>query len=556
MRKLFAISGLLVTALTAACGASSHPTNNPALDSGGIFDGAAKGDVAAGAGHDTARPPDSAGAGVDTGTADLSGTGSGGTGGRTVVGMGGSGGAGSDALAATSGAQGSDAPTATGGTSPTDGPIATGGTGGGGIAGTTRIAGNTSTAGNTNAAGTSGSAGRTATAGTSGSAGTSGGGGSTGIAGAADNVAQVSVDFGLPTIGYLNGLFATITVCVPGTSQCQTVDHVLVDTGSTGLRVLKSALTLSLPAQTNDSGVALAQCGQFVSGFTWGPLRSADLKIAGEQATGLAMQVIEESTYPVPSGCTGTDNSTADTLRANGIIGIGTFMQDCGSACAATPGTRSSNPGLYYACTSARRGGCVVAAVPTAKQLINPVALFSQDNNGTIIELPTISASGAPSVAGALVFGIGTRDNNGLGQATVLQLDDYGEFLTTYPTSGNSSSAFADSGSNALYFANAGSTRIPTCSKYPGFYCPRSTLSLSATIHDAPGVVAVTVNFSIANAETLFATQNNVAFYNLGGTTTMAGTFDWGLPFYFGRNVYASIEGQPTPAGTGPFIAF
>jgi hypothetical protein len=569
MRNLFAISGLLVIALTAACdGASSHPK---ATTDGGLSDGAA------GAGKDTAG---------DAGTLDLSGAaGAGGAGGRTVVGAGGSGGAAAATTIATGGGEGSDGPPAKGGSSSTDGPAATGGTGGAGSAGTTGSAVTPSSAGTTSAAGTSGTAGRTATAGTSGSAGASGsagrtatagtsgsagrtstagtsgsagtsGGGSTGIATPADNVVAAVVDFGLPNIGYVNGLFVSVTVCVPGTTQCQTIDHVLVDTGSTGLRLLKSALTLSLPAWTNSSGVTLAECTQFVSGFTWGPLRSADLTIAGEQANGLAVQVIGETTYPVPSACTGTNTSNADTLRANGIIGVGSFLQDCGPACATTPGSRSSNPGVYYACSSSAKGGCVAAAVPTAKQITNPVALFSQDNNGTIIQLPTVPANGAASVTGALIFGIGTRDNNGLGQATVLPIDNGGRFLTAYPANGNTTFAFIDSGSNALYFANAGSTRIPTCTTAKGFYCPRSTLNLSATNQDATGAVSATVNFSIANAETLLARGNNVAYYNLGGTSAMGGYFDWGLPFYFGKSVYASIEGQSTPVGTGLFVAF
>ncbi|MGB8296334.1 MAG: DUF3443 family protein [Polyangia bacterium] len=571
MRNLFAISGLLVTALTAACeGASSPPK---ATTDSGLSDGAA------GAGKDTARAPDSVGdamgTGADASTADLSGAvGAGGMGGRTVVGAGGSGGAaGSDALSASGGAEPSDGPPAKGGTGATDGPAATGGAGGAGLAGTTSSGGAPSSAGTTSAAGASGtagntasagrsgstgaSAGKTATAGTSGSAGTSGG--STGIASPADNVVAATVDFGLPNIGYLNGLFVTVTICVPGTSQCQTVDHLLVDTGSTGVRVLKSVLPLSLPAWTNDSGVALAECAQFVSGYTWGPLYSADVKIAGEQASGLAIQVIEESTYPVPSACSavGVDNSTADTLRANGIFGIASLLQDCGSACAAAPGRRSANPGMYYACSSAKTGGCQVAAVPTTKQLVHPVSLFNQDNNGTIIQLPTISANGAASVTGALIFGIGTRDNNGLGQATVLPLDQYGEFVTKYPSTGTGSRAFIDSGSNALYFPTSGSTRIATCAKpYTGYYCPSSTLNLSATYQDSGGTVTLTVNFSIANAVSLFSHANNVAYSNLGGTAAVGGYFDWGLPFYFGRNVYTSIEGQSTSVGTELFVAF
>jgi len=81
----------------------------------------------------------------------------------------------------------------------------TGGTGEAGMPGTT--GGRTGVTGGIGAGGTIRIAG-----GTSGNAGAMGTGGTTGIATAADNVAMVSVDFGLPNIGYLNGLFATITV--------------------------------------------------------------------------------------------------------------------------------------------------------------------------------------------------------------------------------------------------------------------------------------------------------------------------------------------------------
>jgi hypothetical protein len=32
--------------------------------------------------------------------------------------------------------------------------------------------------------------------------------------------------------------------------------------------------------------------------------------------------------------------------------------------------------------------------------------------------------------------------------------------------------------------------------------------------------------------------------------------FDWGLPFFYGRNVYAAVEQQSTPGGSGPYIAY
>jgi hypothetical protein len=33
-------------------------------------------------------------------------------------------------------------------------------------------------------------------------------------------------------------------------------------------------------------------------------------------------------------------------------------------------------------------------------------------------------------------------------------------------------------------------------------------------------------------------------------------SFDWGLPFFYGRTVYTAIENQSTPAGVGPYFAF
>ena len=44
------------------------------------------------------------------------------------------------------------------------------------------------------------------------------------------NVASLTVNAG-PAGDYANGAFTSVTVCTPGTSTCQTIDGVLVDTG-------------------------------------------------------------------------------------------------------------------------------------------------------------------------------------------------------------------------------------------------------------------------------------------------------------------------------------
>jgi len=63
------------------------------------------------------------------------------------------------------------------------------------------------------------------------------------------------------------------------------------------------------------------------------------------------------------------------------------------------------------------------------------------------------------------------------------------------------------------------------------------------------------VTFSVANALGLAATGNR-AFYNVAGTFG-APFFDFGLPFFYGRNVYTGIEGKTTPgASAGPYFAY
>jgi hypothetical protein len=374
-----------------------------------------------------------------------------------------------------------------------------------------------------------------------------GGGSSTpqNIAPAATNVQAISVNGG-PTNNYANGVFATVTVCVPSTSNCQTIDDVLVDTGSYGLRLLSSsgggALTLALPTQSGPIG----ECAPFVEGFTWGPVASADIQISGEKASGVPVQIIDSTFATVPSGCQSFGVSEIDTislLGANGLLGVGPFLQDCGTACTQTG---SGNPGLYWNCVSVP---CTVAAQPLAQQVANPVGSFATDNNGVIVELPGVSAPQA-SISGSLVFGIGTQSNNSPTGVSVFPLNSSAEITTNFQ--GQSYPAFLDSGSNAFFFLDSTTTSIPICSDDTGFYCPNSTANLSATM--ASGSTSSSVNFSVENADNLFSNQSAAVFPGLAGPNT--GIFDWGLPFFFGRNVFTAIESATTPVGTGPYWAF
>jgi Protein of unknown function (DUF3443) len=402
-----------------------------------------------------------------------------------------------------------------------------------------------------------------------------GSGSTSGSSGASNSMALV-VDGGplgargVP-VGYANGAFVTVTVCIPGSGNCQDIDHVLVDTGSSGLRLLANdgraggKLTLQLPQQRDTAGNAIAECEQFLDGFTWGSVRLADVRLGGETASAIPIQVISEATLAVPAHCAsfGVDEDTLEGpsgLLTNGILGVGLFRQDCGDACAVDPAAAGSpNPGLYYACNAS--GQCTETAVQTGAQVTNPVAMFASDNNGVILQLPSVAATGAPTVTGSVIFGIGTRSNNGLGNATVFPVDGTARILTLFPPNGTSYPSFIDSGSNGIFFLGTVETGLPTCQQGSGFYCPTNPVNLSATNRGANGTPDGLVNFSIGSAEALFS-SNNTAFSNLGGPNAglpslhIPASFDWGLSFFYGRSVYTAIEGASTPGGTGPYFAY
>ena len=365
------------------------------------------------------------------------------------------------------------------------------------------------------------------------------------------NVVSVVVDAGPAGTSDVNTLFTTVTVCVPGsTTSCQTIDHIQVDTASYGLRILAPALTLSLPVQTMTNGDSLVECTQFVDGYSWGPVASADVQISGETAHSVPVQVIGDPSFTnIPAACsgTGTEEDTVAAFGANGILGVGVFAQDCGAGCVSTV-----DNGDYYACTSTQ---CQPTTAALTSQVPNPVTLFTADNNGVIIQLPSVAAQGAATVAGSMFFGIDTQSNNKSGSQSVITLDNFGEFETAF-NGAILSQSFLDTGSNGVYF-NDSSLTACTATNVKDFYCPASTQNLTAAVQGQNGV-SVNISFSVDDAQTLGANDPTfVVFPTLAGPFPgTTASFDWGLPFYYGRSVYTVIENSTTSVGTGPYVAF
>jgi hypothetical protein len=377
------------------------------------------------------------------------------------------------------------------------------------------------------------------------------------------NVLPVTVNGGLfpSTAPYLNGVFTTVKICVPNTATCQSIDNVLVDTGSAGLRLLASQVTIPLPVLADSNNNTLNDCIQFLDGsFLWGNVVQADIVLGGEVALATSVQSIATPGFSIPSGCTGTNEDTQQTLGANGILGVGPEPFDCGLNCDVN-GPNSSPPPVYYLCSSS--GNCTATFVSCGSicgdpatspnvQVTHPVFNFSSvDNNGVLLQLPAVSGETA-TVNGSLIFGIGTESNNGLGSATILTLDLTDSFTTNLPGQ-TLSGSFIDSGSNGLFFPQLNS--LPNiCSDNSSWYCPPSNTPYTATNIGANNVTS-TVNFSVDNFDTVTtANPNDFAFSNLAGPST--GGFDWGLPFFYGRNVFTAIDGTAVGNVPGPFYAY
>jgi hypothetical protein len=388
-----------------------------------------------------------------------------------------------------------------------------------------------------------------------------GSGGPTPVPGS--NVAAITVDGGpAAAINGINSPYVSVTVCQPGSSSnCQVIDHVLLDTGSTGLRLLATVAnsSLALAQEKDTANQPLFECLQFGDrSYTWGSVRLADVQIADGKAQNLPVQLIGDPAAPTaPSECslglTANPLPAADTvaaLNANGILGIGVFREDCGSGCTQPPGAGQIYQ--YYVCAAS----CTGVTADTTLQVQNPVYRFASNNNGVVIELPAVGANGSFGARGSLILGINTQGNNALGNATVLPVDALG-FLTTVYNGQTLAHSYIDSASKGLYFDDA----FPVCdaaSVAGGLYCPGASapLALTATVQGSDGSTKQ-VDFSVGDALTLLQAQPTYnAFSNFGGPLGDATAFDWGLPFFYGRSVFVAIEGQSTTGATGPYFAF
>lgn len=390
------------------------------------------------------------------------------------------------------------------------------------------------------------------------------------------NTLAVIVDAGpVAAGGAINRPYVTVKVCVPGSTTCANVDHVMLDTGSWGLRLVRSVLSaggVTLTPSTDAQGQSIQECAVFSGGQTWGPVALADVTLAGEVAAKLPVQVLDDTNSspqaPTTSICganTGSVHNDVPTLLANGILGVGVFAQDCGTQCVGP----AMPLDFYYGCTATAAGVCTAENIALTGQVTNPVALFAADNNGVIVDLPALqNANGDATVQGQIIFGLATQTDNALPATglTVLGADASGDFTATFNggttvlpaliDSGSDDYAFADSDPNmATCLTNPPPPQQPSSAQWSGYYCPIVAPQSVFAVNTGVGAenATNTVQFAISDPNSFVATAT--AFTNLGGGQDST-RFTWGMPFFYDRKIYIGIEQKVSGSFTGPFYAY
>ena len=378
-------------------------------------------------------------------------------------------------------------------------------------------------------------------------------GGSTGSGGtsstpppppSAANELPVVVGAGVGPNLVLNRPLVSVTVCLPGTSNCQIIDNVLLDSGSTGLRVFSSVLTLPVTLQQQPPDFTVYECVQFENFYAWGPVAAADVQLSGETAPGVAIHLMGDTTYSPTSSCTNglSAASSPQTVGFNGILGV-SGQNDY--SCSVNSPTPCPLPYSYCTSTDGRAPFCTPTPQPPALQVWNPVALFPTDNNGVVLDLPAVSGSGAANVQGSLYFGIGTEANNQLGSAVQFQLP-----LTAVVGDGPYPGGI-DTGTSYIGILDDTVFGFPTCGV---FYCPSSPTPVGLEIIGANE--ATYTGQVVAADPTPELDEGLTADPTLVGPGFNGNTVVLGLPFFYGHKVFLSIAGQNASNGSAPYVAF
>ena len=360
----------------------------------------------------------------------------------------------------------------------------------------------------------------------------------------------------------------TITICIPNSTQCFAVPNMLIDSGSTGVRIFSSVLPAN--AESLFSGTGQSECYYFAgNNVHWGPVKYANVQMGGETANSIPIMIIDssygdggkaclkqiDSANGTPAGSSGAAYLDSPSSGYNGILGVKFLMHDCDQGCV----TNSNAYPAYYNCSGTT---CTMAAASLNNQVVNPVGFLPHDNNGIVIQFPAVNGLESGPVTGYAIFGIGTQDNNTPpADLKVLQSDITDETDDCYAAlpavqAGSKTCSFLDTGSRAYFLAEP---RVTTLDPY-GFYQPTSPVVVKATLESYQSNITKDIQFTFANEESALNSPTAAVFPQLAaqepGAINTTNSLDLGIPYYFGRTVYMGFEGKSSTLGHDAFWAF
>ncbi len=340
-------------------------------------------------------------------------------------------------------------------------------------------------------------------------------------------------------------LVVQVTVCAPGTQSCTTIDDVMVDTGSTGLRLDASVVPswLRLPAVLGPNRKPLAECLHFVADDAWGPLERVDLRIGGLTAAGLPIQVYEDAAALQPASCPRSEVQPT----SNGTLGIGPHLTDCQGQCRQP----EAHP-TYYECEKARCAP-IEGSVAEPYRLPNPVAFFDRHDNGIVFDLPDVAGAGAFESVGTLTFGVGSDDGDRLRSAAIVRLDERGRFATLYAGEAFPDS-YIDSGTETYIVPD---DALPRCPGMPWAFCAAPTVTREAVVVGRDGVRTV-LAFRVGDYRQIRQRGLGASAEIAEAARPRSGAFVWGAPLFLGRRIAVVLEGHDIPGAAdlrGPLYA-
>lgn len=374
------------------------------------------------------------------------------------------------------------------------------------------------------------------------------------------NVVPLIADAGYNGNG-TNRSYITITLCQSGTENCQTIDHILVDSGSTGLRINQSALTLTGLTPITYQGIPVYECMLYGAGYGYGPAVTGDLKLANEVASNIPIQIFYDTTQVnVPDSCSQSTTNFANLNNsgAHGIIGINPYSN---------PNNQYTAGGVF-ACTTPESSSCTLVPSPDTNLIpltVNPISAFAQDNNGAIFDLPNVPTATNTPIIGSLIFGLNTQNNNQVPTTSITKVPGNPTesfpvgFFNAYSGSVNGIAIF-DSGTPLYAFYYTGMAACPITGILSGYYCPNpSPQNWNSLIQGYNSTTITNVSVPILNYTNNSGINDTLIPYLGAISDANSNLTIYGLTFFFGQKIYLGFMGQTgnqTPIGTGPAWAY